>query len=37
MQEHVELLKQNHMEIPPHNPNPSILIRNEEKEPVAVT
>jgi len=31
MKEHVKLLKENGLPVPPHNPNPKIVIQNEEK------
>ena len=31
MKEHVKLLKERGLPIPPHNPNPKIVIQNEEK------
>jgi len=35
MREHIELLRQNSMPIPPINPNPRIVIQNEQKQAVA--
>ncbi len=35
MREHIELLRLNSMPIPPLNPNPRILIRNEHRKAVA--
>jgi predicted RNase H-like HicB family nuclease len=31
MKEHVNLLKEKRLSVPPPNPNPKIVIRNEEK------
>jgi predicted RNase H-like HicB family nuclease len=30
MREHVELLKQNQMPVPPRSPNPKIIVQNEQ-------
>jgi predicted RNase H-like HicB family nuclease len=32
MKEHVELLREQHLPVPPANPDPVITIRNERKE-----
>lgn len=32
MKEHIELLKDQNLSIPPENPNPKIIIQNEKKE-----
>lgn len=34
MAEHVELLAKQDLPIPPRNPDPTVIIRNEKKEPV---
>ncbi len=34
MQEHVELLKEQGLPVLPRNENPTVTIRNEEKEPI---
>jgi predicted RNase H-like HicB family nuclease len=34
MKEHVELLKEQGLPVPPRNDNPTVTIQNEEKEPV---
>lgn len=31
MKEHIEILKQDKLSVPPENPNPKIIIQNEEK------
>lgn len=35
MQEHLELLANTHLSIPPRNPNPTVTIRNESRAAVA--
>jgi predicted RNase H-like HicB family nuclease len=35
MAEHVELLKQQNLPVPPVNPNPTVLIQNEARLPSA--
>ncbi len=35
MKEHIEILKENNLPIPPKNKNPKIIIQNEEKLEVA--
>lgn len=35
MIEHINLLKEQNLPVPPKNPNPQIIIRNEEKLKVA--
>jgi len=34
MKEHIELLAERGLRIPPQNPDPVVTIRNEQKEPV---
>ena len=34
MKEHVELLKQKRLPVPPENPNPKIVVENEKKRAV---
>jgi len=35
MKEHVELLKQENLPVPPNNPDPRIIVQNEKKQAVA--
>jgi predicted RNase H-like HicB family nuclease len=35
MQEHVELLRERHLPVPATNPNPTVIIRNEQRRSVA--
>ena len=35
MKEHVELLKQESLPVPPKNPDPRIIVHNEKKQAVA--
>lgn len=35
MQEHVALLKEQHLPVPPVNPNPTVTIQNEQRRPAA--
>lgn len=37
MKEHVELLGQQGLPVPPRNPNPKVTIQNAEKQPVAAS
>jgi predicted RNase H-like HicB family nuclease len=36
MKDHLELLAEQQLPIPPKNPDPVVTIRNEQKEPLAV-
>lgn len=35
MQEHVDLLKQQGLTVPPANPSPTVTIQNEQRSPIA--
>lgn len=35
MQEHVDLLKEQGLAVPPPNPSPTITIQNEQRSPIA--
>ena len=35
MREHVELLKNRRLNVPPRNPNPTVTIQNEQRVPTA--